>query len=420
MISNGTNTATVIPDTTGSYHYDVQAGTHTITPVFENSNYFTTSPSTATVTFPTATSPITQNFCLTANGIHNDLEVIIIPIKNARPGFDANYKIIFKNKGNTTQSGTVSLDFSDSILDYVSATPSVTTQTTNSLVWAFSNLAPFETRQILVIMNVNSPTETPAVNEGDILHYTATVNVESIDETPLDNTINLIQNVVNALDPNEKTCVEGTTITSEMVGEYVHYVIGFENDGSADAENIVVMDRIDTSKFDISTLVPLSGSASYTTRITNSNKVEFIFENINLPFTAGNNTGYVAFKIKTKPNLVVGDTFSNSASIYFDYNYPVLTNTATTTIAVLANQDFDFSTYFSVYPVPAKQVLNIQTKEGIGVKSMEVYNVMGQLVIAIPNAQGVSTIDVSNLKAGTYFIKLNTDKGTTSTKFAKE
>jgi Leucine-rich repeat (LRR) protein len=417
--TDGTNTGNLIPDATGTYHYDMQAGTQTVTPTLENPAYFMVSPTSATVNFPTATSPSIQDFCITANGSHNDLEVTILPIGNARPGFDAHYQIIYKNKGTATQSGTVGLTYDSSVSSYVSAIPTVTSQATNNLSWSFSNLLPFETREIGVTLNINSPTATPPVNLGDVLNYKATV-AGLTDETPNDNTSSLNQTVVNALDPNDKTCVEGTTVSPSMVGQYVHYIIHFENDGTANAQNIVVKDMIDTTKFDVSSLVPLIGSANFTTRITNTNQVEFIFQNINLPFAAGTNGGYVAFKIKTLPSLVVGDTFSNTANIYFDYNYPIVTNTATTTIAALATQDFDFGTYFSVYPIPAKQVLNLETKATITVKSISVYNMLGQVVTIIPNAESVSSIDVSNLKTGTYFIKVNSDKGTANMKFIKE
>jgi hypothetical protein len=101
-------------------------------------------------------------------------------------------------------------------------------------------------------------------------------------------------------------------------------MIRFENKGTAEAQNVVVKDMIDTSKFDVSSLVVTQGSHPFVTRITETNKVEFIFENINLPFDDATNDGYVAFKIKTKPSLVVGDSFSNTASIYFDYNFPIV------------------------------------------------------------------------------------------------
>jgi Leucine-rich repeat (LRR) protein len=417
--TNSTNVGSLISNTTGNYSIPVIAGTHTITPILENPTYFNVSPSTVNVTFPTQISPFTQNFCVTANGVHPDLEVTLLPLQTARPGFDATYKIIYKNKGNQTQSGSVNLAFNDAVLDLVTANPVATSQTVNNLSWDFVNLLPFETREILVTLNVNSPTETPAVTGGYVLNYTTSITSPATDETPNDNTFAYNQTVVNSFDPNDKTCLEGATITPAKVGDYVHYMIRFENNGTANAQNIVVKDMIDLTKFDISSIVPIKGSHSFVTNITSGNKVEFIFENINLPFDDTNNDGYVAFKIKTKPTLVLGNTFSNSASIYFDYNFPIVTNPATTTIAVLATQDFVFSNYFSLYPNPVKNVLNIAVKDSIEVSSINIYNTLGQLVLVISNAQKVSSVDVSGLTAGNYFIKINSDKGTSNTKFIK-
>ena len=418
--TDGTVTGGLIPDASGSYHFDVQAGTHTFTPVFENPNYFNVLPASAAVTFPSTASPFVQDFCFTANGSHPDLEVVLIPITPARPGFDAVYKLYYKNKGNTLQSGTIVLTFNDAVLDLVSANPVVSAQTLNTLTWNFSALVPLATGEIVFTLNVNSPMEIPAVIGGDLLSFMANINPISGDETPSDNSFGYKQIVVNAFDPNEKECIEGNNIALAKVGDYVHYIIRFENDGTANAQNIVVKDMIDTTKFDITTLIPESGSASYTTRIINTNQVEFIFQNINLPFAAGTNTGYVAFKIKTKPTLVTSNTFSNTASIYFDYNFPIITNTATTTIQALATQDFEFGNYFTLYPNPAKNVLNISTKSSIEVHSITIYNLLGQVVLAIPNAQNLNIVDVSSLKTGHYSIKITSDKGSATEKFMKE
>jgi uncharacterized repeat protein (TIGR01451 family) len=418
-ISNGTSSGRFVSNTTGSYSMPLQAGTYTIMSDLENPNYFIVSPPSVNVTFPTQASPFTQNFCVRANGVHPDLEVTILPLQAARPGFDAIYKLIYKNKGNTTQSGTVNLAFNDAVLDLVSANPVATTQTVNNLSWDFSNLLPFEIREITLILNINSSTETPAINSGDVLNYTANISSVATDNLPADNTFAFPQTVVNSFDPNDKTCLEGTKIAPEKVGEYVHYMIRFENNGTANAQNILVKDIIDIDKFYINSLVPVKGSHSFTTNIK-GNKVEFIFENINLPFDDANNDGYVVFKIKTKSTLVLGNTFSNLASIYFDYNFPIVTNTATTTIAVLSVQDFVFSNYFSVYPNPVTNVLNISAKESIEVSSINIYNTLGQLVLVIPNAQNTKTVDVSALTIGNYFIKINSDKGTSNTKFIKK
>lgn len=417
LFSNGSTTTQLISNATGSYHYEVQPSTQTFSPILEIPAYFTVSPAPASVTFPASASPFNQDFCVTDNGEHDDLEVLILPINVARPGFDARYRIVYRNKGTEIQSGWVRLTFNDAILDHISSSVTVTNQVGNTLNWLVSGIQPFGTREILVVMNVNSPLETPSVNAGDVLNYTVSITGVT-DETPADNTFTFNQTVVNSYDPNDKTCLEGNTITPDLVGEYVHYVIRFENEGTANAQNIIIKDMIDGSKFDLSTLVPLSSSAPCITKITNVNKVEFIFDNINLPFEAGSNTGYIAFKIKTKPGLSVGSSFSNSASIYFDFNAPILTNIYTTTIAALVTQDFDFTTYFNVYPNPSKNFLNIDSKTNI--KSVHIFNTLGQMIMTITNAENVSSIDVSNLKTGTYFIQINSDKGTANTKFIKE
>jgi Leucine-rich repeat (LRR) protein len=418
-ITDGTTTGTVVSDETGNYSIPVQEGTYTITPAFENPNYFTISPTSINVSFPTAASPFTQDFCITPIDSHKDLEITLMPLEVARPGFDVKYKIIYKNKGNVAQSGTVNLKFNDAVLDLVIASPVISSQTTNNLSWDFTNLAPFETREISLTLNVNTPAETPAVNNGDILGYTAAITSAATDETPIDNTFTLNQTVVNSFDPNDKTCLEGDIITPALIGEYVHYQIRFENTGTYPAQNIVVKDLIDLSKFDISTLVPTNASHSYSTKISEGNKVEFIFENINLPYDDANNDGYIAFKIKTKPTLVVGDSFENEANIYFDYNLPILTNKATSTFKTLGTPDFEFSNYFSVYPNPVNEILNISLKNSIEVQSIAVYDILGQLIIAVPNAQTVSKVDVSRLATGNYIVKMNTDKGSSGVKFIK-
>ncbi len=418
-ITNGIIRGNIISNAAGNYSIPVGAGTHTITPNLENPNYFTVSPSSVNVTFPTQTSPFVQNFCITPKGVYKDLEVTIFPVDAARPGFDATYKIIYKNKANQIQSGSVVLSFNDAVLDYVSAIPATNNQITDKLTWDFSNLKPFESREITVTLNVNSPMETPAVNNDDRLSFNALITPVAGDEKPVDNSSALRQTVVGSYDPNDKTCLEGDVITPDLIGEYVHYLIRFENTGTYPAENVVIKDLIDLTKFDISTLTPTKASHDYVTKISDGNKVEFIFEKINLPFDDANNDGYIAFKIKTLPTLVVNDTFTNEANIYFDYNFPILTNKAISTFKTLGSSDFEFADYFSLYPNPVNNIINIETKSTIEVQSMAVYDVLGQIIIAVPDASKVSKIDVSKLASGNYFLKMNTNKGTSNGKFIK-
>ena len=417
ITSTNGSSGTLISNAIGAYRIPVSAGNYSLSPVLEYPSYFTVSPGTVNADFPVQSSPLIGNFCISPNGFHPDLEVILLPFLGARPGSDAYYTIVIRNNGNINQSGTLNLNFNDSVLDFVYATPSFLNVSANNLSWNFTNLEALQSIIFGVIFNVNSPMETPAVNSGYVLHYVATATSLNTDDTPQNNSSVLNQTVANSFDPNDKTCIEGTTITPSMVGDYVHYIIRFENTGTANAQNVVVKDMIDTTKFDLTTLVPLNGSHSFITRI-NGNRVEFIFENINLPFDDANNDGHLAFKIKTKPSLLVGDTFSNSANIYFDYNFPITTNTYTTSIATLNTQDFEFNNFFTLSPIPTKNLLTITKKEETTISSVNIYNTLGQLLQV--NTNPAQTIDVSELQIGSYIIKIVSEKGSATAKFIKE
>ncbi|RZJ31720.1 MAG: T9SS type A sorting domain-containing protein, partial [Flavobacterium sp.] len=320
--------------------------------------------------------------------------------------------------GNQIQSGIITLTFEDNVQSLLSAAPP-TVQTGNTLSWNFTNLMPSQSGEINLTLHLNSPSDTPNVNLGEQLDFTANITSGGADETIADNTSSLQQTVVGSFDPNDKTCLEGSTVSTSVIGDYVHYLIRFENTGTFPAANVVVKDVIDTTKFDLTTLVPLSGSDPFITRITQGNQVEFIFEGINLPFDDANNDGYVAFKIKTKNTLAAGDSFSNNAEIYFDFNLPVVTEPATTLIEMLGTPDFNFSDVFVLYPNPAGNTFAIQTKNGVGIKSVGIYNALGQLLQTFLGNPAAG-YDVSNLSPGNYFLKVSTAEGTSTGQLIKD
>ncbi len=404
-ISNGSITGNFITNSTGSYTIPVQAGTHTITPIFENPDYFQVSPSSFTVTFPSTSDTISQNFCITPKGTFRQTNITIIPLTPpARSGFDAQYKIVWENVGNQIESGTLNFTYDETILDYISATQTANQVADGIVKWNFSNLLPFEKREITVTLKVNRPTDTPAVNAGDKLYLTASI---------LDNIFTLENTVVGSYDPNDKTCLQGDRVKPDMVGKYVDYLIRFENTGNYAAENVVVKDIIDTKRFNVSTLQITDASHEVYTRIE-GNKVEFIFENIQLPFDDANNDGYVAFKIKTLPTLVLGDSLKNLADIYFDYNFPIRTNEAQTTIA-LPSFTQDFNTEVNVYPNPVSDILYIESDENWS--KAEIFDISGRILRSV-SLDG-QAIDVSGLESGTYLVRLKDGEKIGMFKFVK-
>lgn len=417
-INDGFNSGATFSNN-GNYSFYTQTGSFVLTPQFQNP-YFTVTPVTATLNFPNLNGTTqTQNFCITPNGIHNDVDVTLLPIMPAQPGFDATYQLIYKNKGNQVLSGTVTLNFDDAVLDLVSAFPNVNSQTTNVLSWNYSNLLPFESRSITLVLNVNAPTEIPPVNINDELVFTSTINPISGDETASDNVFNLNQIVVGSYDPNDKTCLEGTTISPTKIGDYLHYLIRFQNSGTAPATNIVVKDMIDATKFDINTLQLITTSHPQVTRIT-GNKVEFIFQGINLPAEQDNEPashGFIAFKIKTKNNLLLGNSVSNTADIYFDYNFPIITNTATSTFTALGANEFENKSV-NLFPNPTKNILTITAKENI--TFIQLFDIQGRLIETKLTTSTEAKFDISKQLAGIYFVKVYTENGVKIEKIIKQ
>ena len=74
--------------------------------------------------------------------------------------------------------------------------------------------------------------------------------------------------------------------------------------------------------------------------------------------------------------------------------------------------------YFSIYPNPVKNELNLSIKQAIIIYSLSIYNTLGQQVQTTTNSE--KTIDVNGLKTGNYIMKFTTDKGRLSSKFVKD
>ncbi|MBK6667834.1 MAG: T9SS type A sorting domain-containing protein [Saprospiraceae bacterium] len=405
LFQNNNLTGLYIANSTGNYSIPVQEGTHTITPILEYPDHFEVTPASYTVTFPSTSDTIIQNFCFSPKGIFSKLKITILPLSPpARPGFEAKYKIVWENVGNQIESGTLNFTYDETLLDYISATQTADQVADGIVKWNFSNLLPFEKREITVTLKVNRPTDTPAVNAGDKLYMTASI---------LDNIFTLENTVVGSIDPNDKTCLQGDRVHPDMIGKYVDYLIRFENTGTYAAENVVVKDIIDTKRYDVSTLQITDASHEVYTRIE-GNKVEFIFENIQLPFDDANNDGYIAFKIKTLSTLQLGDSLKNLADIYFDYNFPIRTNEAQTTVA-LPSFTQEWVSDVNVYPNPVSDILTFETKEAIS--KVEVYSLEGRIFRSMPVTQ--NQINLRDMESGTYIAKVFVSTGTSYVKIVK-
>lgn len=86
------------------------------------------------------------------------------------------YKVVVKNKGNVTSSGTATLDFQDNFITLLSSDPIAVLPATNQLSWSVNNVQPFQMEAFSFIMMLNTPTiPANALNRGDVLVFTGSV-----------------------------------------------------------------------------------------------------------------------------------------------------------------------------------------------------------------------------------------------------
>lgn len=402
----------------GEYNlYTSTTGVFGLVPNIENPSFFNVNPISADVPVMIIDNSVTtQNFCITANGVHPDLEIVIAPITPARPGFAAEYKIVYRNKGNQTMSQFDGINFSynQNLMSYVSSNQTPSSIVSGGMSWDFANLLPFESRSINVVMQINAPTDTNPVNIGDVLQFTSSIMPMAGDESTVDNSFQFNQMVVGSFDPNDITCMEGEVVDPSYIGEYLHYVINFENTGTAPAENVVVKVEVNPSDFDINTLRILESSHNATIKITN-NILEIIFQTIMLD-TGGH--GNVLLKMKSKENLVLNDIVTNNAKIYFDYNFPIETNDANTIFQALNHTIPVKDLSISLYPNPTSSLIKVRADNNI--KSVELYDVQGRIIQVDKVDANEVSIDLSKYNSGVYFVKVTTEFGSQISKIIKE
>jgi uncharacterized repeat protein (TIGR01451 family) len=401
--SNGIESQTTISLPNGFYQLFPNEGDFTTSIILPN--YYTASSISETSSFMGIGNVDNIDFCLEVDQIVDDLNITLLPTSQARPGFDATYQLVYQNVGTTQLNGTLTLEFNDAKLNFLTASEPIVSQNNNTLTFDFENLNPFETRTIDLTFNVLPP---PTVNIDDLLNFTATINPIAGDFTEDDNIFTFNQTVIGSYDPNDIRVLEGEEVLIENADQYLHYIIRFQNTGTASAINVRVENILD-EKLDWNTIQLESYSHPNRVEIKDGNEVSFIFDGIYLPDSTTNEPashGFIAYKIKPKSDIAIGDIISSTADIFFDFNEAVVTNTVMTEIVDPTSIKENTQLQFSIFPIPTSGILMVQSESTIA--EIEIYDQLGQLVLTKSNT---SQIDLSTLNRGFYFCKVRDEKG---------
>jgi hypothetical protein len=135
--------------------------------------------------------------------------------------------------------------------------------------------------------------------------------------------------------------------------------------------------------------------------------------------TGVNNLTYIeetlSFTPTTSGNYFIG--FHNNTPAFTgatNVNYVFIDSFSVT--SPLSNDSFSISK-FDIYPNPTSNVLNISNSNNTEINNISISDLNGRV---IKNVNGVTSINVSDLNAGVYFVTIETTEGKSTKKFIKE
>ncbi len=397
----------IFTDQNGNYILSVlDTGNFTVSP--QSVNWFSSSPISHTATFTSIHQTDSLNdFAYQPQGTFEDVCITITPLGNFRNGFNASYIISYGNYGTTTVSPTVYF-YPSSNVTFQSSTVIPNQIFPDSVIWNLSALTPFQTGSIIVTVNLN-----PGLPIGTLINSSAHIEPYATDDNPSCNNSNWEVYTTGSFDPNDILVNEDTLTTTQLINApWLEYLIRFQNTGNDTAFAVKILNPIDTNKLDISSIEFVNASHPVNLNWINYQRnMEFKFENILLPDSSTNEPlshGFVRYRIQPKTTLTAGDSITNFAAIYYDFNEPVITNTAKTIIVLPTGLASASPTQgkLHIFPNPAEHSINIS---GIqlenGKAQLRLTDIYGKLILEKTVTSTTSTLVTNQLSNGIYLIQ---------------
>lgn len=363
-----------------------------------------------------------DDFALRCNGI--DLGVWSVVSEVLRP---AHLSLISIRAGDLTsnygvhfasgQSGAITVTINGNAHYYMysmgSLAPSnVTGNVITYNIPDFGNLDPFTAISFMLETDTNA-------TAGSSICFSVSVSALPGDLNLSNNTLSQCFLVHASLDPNDKEVYPAGIIDTSQ--HELTFTIRFQNTGNAPAENIYLLDTLD-SNLDASTFQLLSTSHNAFVQILEGQVVRFNFPNINLPDSTSNEPmshGFAQFKIRLKDHLPIGIQIRNTAYIYFDFNSPVVTNTTSNIIDVVNSVTIPFSSKaITVYPLPFTDEFMID--QNLNGSSFDVIDLLGNEIMNGKLNNSHQKINAAGWRAGIYFLRIQENEGFIVKKLIKQ
>jgi uncharacterized repeat protein (TIGR01451 family) len=397
-----------VTDYNGDYQKDVLLSSAVVTQPFPQSYFAVACPISGNYTLPTMVSGSTypgNDFYDQATSTVNDLSVSYY-MTPARATTPQSVTIHYYNHGSTALNATV--DFTHDALMTLLSGGSMTSYNlgTRTLTYNVGIVNPGQWGTLYCSFTI--PSLTPL---GTSYQHSAEIQPITIDATPTDNVYSYPGQVVAAYDPNAKSVFPDGLLTPG-IDSMLTYTIQFQNTGNDTAFTVALRDSLDPG-IDPFSIEILGASHNYIWEMDAPGYMEFRFENIMLPDSHINEAashGWIMYRAKIKANLPLGTQIDNTASIYFDFNTPIVTNTTHNVFgAVAVDEGSQATAGFSFYPNPANDrvqvLLDENWNEDTQVNVMDLNGRALRQNNLLPSQSRTTILEVGDLPAGLYLIE---------------
>ncbi len=260
-----------------------------------------------------------------------------------------------------------------------------------------------------------------SLTNNQLVSYQAKILLAEQDMNTTDNVFTLEENIVGAVDPNDMLVKTLSRAPENQLyrGEAVRYKIRFQNVGTWYASRVVVKSRV-PEDLRLESLSDVVTSHEGQLRILPNRTLVWTFDDIMLPDSTTNEPashGYISFTLRASGNLEEGTEIRNQASIYFDFEDPIVTNITRVRVINLPEDNFftpQKRESMTLYPNPAEpgQAINVMWEDPTQqIKHVLVQDATGRTLYRASN-QYSRQIVIEGMPSGLYTVHVvdNHDK----------
>ncbi len=346
-----------------------------------------------------------------------------IYISNTRCNEVAVLEVSLNNFGTTIADGLLSIKI-DSLIDSLQFIDLPDVNLSDFLLgWNFEELVPGEVLTKTLKFVMPGP---PDISVGQVLKLRTFSLYDDILSNHRTTEFEYDKQILCSYDPNDKLVSPNREIqvfepprelNLTLFDEVLTYTVRFQNTGNDVAYDVVIRDTLDEN-LDIESFRFLNTShyEVLDIKIEDDRFLTFEFKDIFLPDSTANfdeSQGYISYQIKAKENLMEETPIRNSASIYFDLNPPIVTNTTESVMVsqfpTSGTQTIDNQLNVTLSPNPTSGQIFFKGNN-LQKAKITVADLTGRILLA-EKLNGSNTIDLPSNVKGMLFVKLETEEG---------